>query len=125
MSRTDKDTPEWVRGFHAPNGLIWHDPSCEMSRFSNRVRDARPCDALDETVTLKDRKCTLERVGYLGVRSWGGPPKWYRNATWYVGDRAEVRAQLTAVRFDINSGIDVEPDPRTFQHRHSAAWTWW
>lgn len=121
MSRTDKDTPSWVRALHDPNARVHHSWLCETSRYGMARPDlARPCD-LHETVNRRTNACYYwadDRTDHCcGIT----PSADRLHHNYYGPERTAVRDSLRNALRDYNTYGDTDIEAPTRQTR-SATW---
>lgn len=112
MSRTDKDTPYWVK--------------CEWYKaIHHYLCDLRDCDLPQEPVRRKPiiSRCYWKPDWYY--HNWRvSVPKWYRDHIWINSKRRQLRDQLISAKKEYNSTKDTNVIPNIDQHRHCAWWLW-
>jgi hypothetical protein len=147
MSRTDKDTPDWVTA-------TWWKPrhACHPRRWIRERQyftfnggqlvpyrtvpahwiPARGCDLPPEPAGTwpapgwpRGMGCHWEPDHTGGRRRWySSPPRWYRRHVWYGVERTRLRTERQHMIKEYRAGGTVDTIPATDQHRHCATWLW-
>lgn len=117
MSRTDKDTPRWVRAQHAADAVIHHTYGCDLSPFRPREpAHERPCD-----LDARDGRCYRWDRNGTG-RYYDDPSNAEIHLGYYGPERAHVRDLLRGAVREYNAHGETDLEPVTRQHRHTT-WT--
>lgn len=121
MSRTDKDVPNWVR---AEEWEPRHTIRCEFGR--------EDCSLPVEPSYHRPGKFRFHR-GCVWLPSYDltydlrmrGTPHWFATLYFTRPERAKVRDTLKKAKAEYKATGEVDVEPPTEQHRHSARWLWW
>jgi len=125
MSRTDKDSPGWVRS-------EWYEPCHTCAEHHGpRIRHHPTCDLPDEPLIQRSQQWRRGATRCHWIPAWEPnnkygyhPPRWFVDHIWNSRVRAKVRDELRQAIAEFNATGEVTAVPNVDQHHHGAKWLW-